>query len=129
MAHFIGIPLIISGAIAMGVALSSEFLIVGIVGAMSLLLAIIFYFRLLWKPSVLVALWSVGTIILSHQAMTLIGVFETVVIGFAMFAIGWILQFWGHFMEGNKPAFFEDFAYLTFAPLFVAQELLDAWYD
>ncbi len=34
----------------------------------------------------------------------------------ALFVIGWILQFVGHFIEGNQPAFFRNPVYLLVGP-------------
>jgi len=35
----------------------------------------------------------------------------------ALFVIGWILQFVGHAIEGNQPAFFRNPVYLLVGPL------------
>ncbi len=34
----------------------------------------------------------------------------------ALFIVGWILQFVGHFIEGNQPAFFRNPVYLLVGP-------------
>ena len=34
----------------------------------------------------------------------------------ALFIVGWILQFVGHFIEGNQPAFFQNPVYLLVGP-------------
>lgn len=34
----------------------------------------------------------------------------------ALFVVGWILQFLGHFIEGNQPAFFRNPVYLLVGP-------------
>ena len=44
------------------------------------------------------------------------------VIAASLFAIGWALQFWGHRLEGVKPAFFDDVKQLFIRPLFVCAE-------
>ncbi len=44
-------------------------------------------------------------------------------VGLAMFVLGWILQFIGHRIEGNKPAFFSDPLYLLVGVVWVGQEL------
>ena len=40
----------------------------------------------------------------------------------AIFVAGWALQFWGHFFEGMKPAFYDDLKQLLIGPLFVLAE-------
>ena len=37
----------------------------------------------------------------------------------AMFIVGWILQFVGHAIEGNQPAFFKNPVYLLVGPLWL----------
>jgi uncharacterized membrane protein YGL010W len=36
-----------------------------------------------------------------------------------MFVVGWILQFIGHAIEGNQPAFFNNPVYLLIGPLWI----------
>jgi uncharacterized membrane protein YGL010W len=44
--------------------------------------------------------------------------------GLVAFAVGWALQFIGHFYEGRKPAFVDDLVGLLVGPMFVTAELL-----
>lgn len=44
--------------------------------------------------------------------------------GIAIFVIGWIFQFIGHYYEGKKPAFVDDLIGLVIGPLFVLVEVL-----
>jgi uncharacterized membrane protein YGL010W len=44
--------------------------------------------------------------------------------GLGFFAVGWIIQFVGHYYEGKKPAFADDLVGLLVGPMFVAAELL-----
>lgn len=44
-------------------------------------------------------------------------------VGVALFVVGWIIQFVGHYYEGRKPAFVDDLMGLLVGPLFVAAEL------
>ncbi|HEX4899589.1 MAG TPA: DUF962 domain-containing protein [Pyrinomonadaceae bacterium] len=39
----------------------------------------------------------------------------------ALFIFGWILQFVGHAIEGNQPAFFRNPVYLLVGPLWLAK--------
>ena len=36
-----------------------------------------------------------------------------------MFVVGWVLQFVGHAIEGNQPAFFKNPVYLLIGPLWL----------
>jgi uncharacterized membrane protein YGL010W len=42
----------------------------------------------------------------------------------ALFVVGWILQFVGHAIEGNQPAFFRNPIYLLIGPLWIARRAL-----
>lgn len=44
--------------------------------------------------------------------------------GLGFFAVGWVIQFVGHYYEGRKPAFVDDLLGLLVGPMFVALELL-----
>ncbi len=44
----------------------------------------------------------------------------------ALFVVGWVLQFVGHFIEGNQPAFFRNPVYLLVGPLWLARRALGA---
>jgi uncharacterized membrane protein YGL010W len=37
----------------------------------------------------------------------------------SLFVVGWILQFLGHMIEGNQPAFFKNPVYLLVGPLWL----------
>ena len=39
----------------------------------------------------------------------------------ALFVLGWILQFVGHAIEGNQPAFFKNPVYLLVGPLWLVR--------
>ena len=43
-----------------------------------------------------------------------------------LFVVGWILQFVGHAIEGNRPAFFRNPLYLLVGPLWLARRALSA---
>lgn len=44
----------------------------------------------------------------------------------AVFVVGWIFQFVGHFWEGKKPAFADDLVGLLVGPMFVVGEVMMA---
>jgi uncharacterized membrane protein YGL010W len=46
--------------------------------------------------------------------------------GVGLFAIGWLIQFVGHYYEGRKPAFADDIVGLLVGPMFVVLEMLAA---
>lgn len=42
----------------------------------------------------------------------------------ALFVVGWVLQFIGHAIEGNQPAFFRNPVYLVIGPLWLVRRAL-----
>ncbi len=44
--------------------------------------------------------------------------------GAAFFAVGWLIQFVGHWYEGRKPAFVDDIVGLLVGPMFVTAEAM-----
>jgi len=46
--------------------------------------------------------------------------------GVGLFALGWVIQFVGHYYEGRKPAFADDLVGLLVGPMFVVLEVLAA---
>ena len=44
--------------------------------------------------------------------------------GIGSFALGWVIQFVGHYYEGRKPAFVDDLIGLMVGPMFVVGEAL-----
>lgn len=46
--------------------------------------------------------------------------------GLALFVLAWAGQFYGHKVEGKKPSFLKDLAFLLIGPLWVTRSLLPA---
>jgi uncharacterized membrane protein YGL010W len=44
----------------------------------------------------------------------------------AAFVVGWVFQLIGHRLEGNRPKFLENMAYLLIGPLYFFEELFDS---
>lgn len=42
-------------------------------------------------------------------------------ISLTVFVLSWIAQFWGHKVEGKKPSFLQDLAFLLIGPLWVTR--------
>lgn len=121
--HFVGIPLIV---LAVAELLSRPGLEVAGLwlspAALVAAAAAIFYLRLdlryglLMSALLLLSLWFGA--VLAVQSTTL-----WLSVGVALFVIGWIIQFVGHYYEGRKPAFVDDLMGLLVGPLFVVAEL------
>jgi len=121
--HFVGIPLIVLAVAELlsrpGLDLAGLWLSPAALVAAA---AAIFYLRLdlryglLMSALLLLSLWFGAA--LAVQSTTL-----WLSVGVALFVVGWIIQFVGHYYEGRKPAFVDDLMGLLVGPLFVAAEL------
>ncbi|SDI35373.1 Mpo1 family 2-hydroxy fatty acid dioxygenase [Pseudomonas panipatensis] len=122
VSHFIGIPMIV---LSIAVLLSRpgiEF--AGLLLAPATLLALaatVFYLRLDRRFGLLMglllalSLWA-GAALAGGSTGTWLAS------GIALFVVGWIIQFIGHWYEGRKPAFVDDLVGLLVGPLFVVAE-------
>lgn len=124
LTHFVGVPMIVFG---IGVLLSRPPFVLG---GLTLSVA--------WLLYGLVALWyltrgrfalgvavSAGTgllMLLAHRVSG--GVGPWLAWGLGFFAVGWLIQFVGHYYEGRKPAFADDIVGLLVGPMFVVMEML-----
>ncbi|HCJ30018.1 MAG TPA: hypothetical protein DHV63_12170 [Pseudomonas sp.] len=123
LSHFIGIPMIVlavavllsrPGVEASGLWLSPVALVASV--------ATLFYLRLdlrfgvLMGAVLLLCVWAGARLAQQSTAVWLSA-------GVALFVVGWIIQFVGHYFEGRKPAFVDDLTGLIIGPLFVAAEL------
>ena len=119
--HFVGIPLIV---FAIGILLA-RFSIGGV--------------SLAWIVWALATLWyltrgnlvlGVATSLVNAVLIALAHPFAGVPLGawlgwgVGFFALGWVIQFVGHYYEGRKPAFADDLVGLLVGPMFVTLELL-----
>jgi uncharacterized membrane protein YGL010W len=126
VSHFIGVPMIV---FAVGVLLARP-----AVPAFGLVLTPA------WVAFVLAAAWyltrgeallglsvtlTVGILLqLGHQASGSGGVSAWLAWGVGFFAVGWLIQFVGHWYEGRKPAFVDDIVGLLVGPMFVTAEAM-----
>ena len=125
ISHFIGVPMIVFGV---GTLLGRpEFML----GGLALSPA--------WLVCAAAALWYLTRGLLVLGAVVSLGVGVLVLLGhavargttaawlgwsFGIFAVGWTIQFVGHWYEGRKPAFTDDLTGLLIGPMFVAAEAM-----
>ncbi len=127
ISHFVGVPLIV---FALGVLLARPTLFLG---DLTLTPA--------WFACVAAALWyltrgnvalgvavsaAVSLLVLIAHQFAGGGVSGWLVFGIAIFTLGWVIQFIGHWYEGKKPAFADDLVGLLVGPMFVTAEALFA---
>ncbi|MBN3860082.1 DUF962 domain-containing protein [Neisseriaceae bacterium PsAf] len=110
--HMIFVPLIYFSIIGMGMNISTW------ITYLALILLFVYYFSLdkplAWGMLVVTFAW-LFIMQFIHR-----GFFFYLVI----FIIAWVGQFYGHKLEGKKPAFLSDLTYLVIGPLWVLDYLL-----
>ena len=128
--HLVGIPLIV---LSIGMLLSLVSLDIG--GTSVTLAGLLWALSAAWYLTrgnlllgVATSLVNGALIALAHQVPDLsaalgLPVWQT---GVALFVIGWLFQFVGHYLEGRKPAFVDDVVGLLVGPMFVVGEVLMA---
>ncbi len=123
--HFFGVPLIVFGV---GVLLGAVHLALG--GLQTTLAWIVFALAALWYLSRghlgIGAATALGVGLLVWLGQQLPGASPASWLGWGLgaFAVGWVIQFVGHYYEGRKPAFADDIVGLLVGPMFVVLELL-----
>jgi len=122
--HFIGIPMIVLAVTAL---LGRPALPLGdgtayLTPAMVLYaLSCLFYLRLSLGFG-LAMIVIVGIFLEAGAWIAALPTAQWLWLGIGLFAVGWIIQFIGHYFEGRKPAFVDDLAGLIVGPLFLVAE-------
>jgi uncharacterized membrane protein YGL010W len=121
LTHAVGIPLILLSVLL--VAANVPLFAVGAVpidlGWLLIAAVTVFYVALnvplgFAMAAALSALHVVAVVVLARSVWT----------GIALFAIGWALQFLGHYWEGRSPAFTRNAVHLLVGPLWILYKLL-----
>lgn len=121
--HFIGIPLIVIAV--MGLCYVPLFTVepFGLITITHLLVLAVslFYLRLSVKYGVVMLCFFALCAVALQPLLALDGM-QTTWASLAVFVVGWVFQFVGHYYEGRKPAFVDDLIGLAVGPLFVVAE-------
>lgn len=125
VSHFVGVPMIVFG--------------VGVLLARATFPAFGVSLTLAWVVFALAAAWYLtrGNVVLGIAVSVAVGVLiklghevsgggiaNWLAWGVGFFAVGWVIQFIGHWYEGKKPAFVDDIVGLLVGPMFVVAELM-----
>ncbi len=124
--HFVGVPLIV---FAVGVLLARPSWAVG--GWQLTPAWLLFAITSVWYLTrgrsgigLATVLANAVLISLAHRLSNSSGSSTWLAWGLGSFALGWLIQFIGHYYEGRKPAFTDDLVGLLVGPMFVVLELL-----
>jgi len=120
--HFVGIPMIVLGVAAF--LARPQFLLMG-VSLSPLWFAVVASLMFYYKVDVRYGLVMTAYMGLNVWAALFIGAQSTSVwlaTASTLFVLGWAIQFWGHLIEGKKPAFMDDISNFLVGPLFIVAE-------
>lgn len=122
--HFIGIPLIILGITFLmnsaAIVIDSDALSVRISLAMVVYGFVACYYVFLHRA---LAFGMIVYIIINLMIADYLASTEHIFsIGLALFFVGWLIQFIGHYFEKAKPAFVDDLSQFAIGPLFLMAE-------
>jgi len=124
--HFVGIPLIMLSITTLLSVPALSFSAGGLQLSAAIVLALLsclFYLRLDLAFGLTMTALMTG-MVLGGEAIVRAMPEQAVAVGVALFVIGWIFQFVGHYWEKRKPAFVDDLVGLLVGPMFVAMEML-----
>ena len=127
VSHFIGVPLIVFGVGAL--LARPEFTLGGFVctpAGLAFLATAAWY---LTRGNIVLGVATavvVGLLIAAGHRAADASTTVWLATGIGAFALGWVIQFVGHYYEGRKPAFADDLIGLLVGPMFVVGEWLFA---
>lgn len=125
LTHFVGVPMIVFGVGVLlagwtfklaGLALTPAWLVFGLVA--------LWYLTRGHLGIGLATTVGVGLLMLLAHQVSGAPLLTWLAWGLGFFAVGWVIQFIGHYYEGRKPAFADDIVGLLVGPMFVVLEML-----
>ena len=121
--HFIGVPIIVLSVFIMLARVSVDVGGVAVSPALAVfILSTLYYLRLSLAYGAAMFLVH-GALLLTANQFATASTAVWLGAGIGVFAVGWVIQFVGHYFEGRKPAFVDDLMGLAIGPLFVVAEL------
>ena len=122
--HFIGIPLIILAITFLMSTITFE--INGDYFSIRFTVAMVIYALVACYYLFLHRALALGMIVYLVINLAVADIFASTAhifsIGIALFILGWLIQFMGHYFEKAKPAFVDDLSQFTIGPLFLMAE-------
>ncbi|MEO7012768.1 MAG: Mpo1-like protein [Dokdonella sp.] len=91
---------------------------------MALIAAFAFYWRLSRPIGIAMLVVFVAFGLLTEWLFRSIGANQLMWTAVSVFVLAWIGQFIGHLIEGARPSFFTDLAYLLIGPAWLADKLM-----
>jgi uncharacterized membrane protein YGL010W len=89
-------------------------------GVVALIPVFLFYIRLSLKMTFLILGFSILCILGNFQMNVFVELWKASVV---IFVIAWIIQFYGHKIEGKKPSFLDDIKFLMIGPAWILDDI------
>ena len=89
-------------------------------GVVALIPVLLFYIRLSLKMTFLILGFSILCILGNFQMNVFVELWKASVV---IFVIAWIIQFYGHKIEGKKPSFLDDIKFLMIGPAWILDDI------
>lgn len=122
MVHWVCVPTIFWTVVALLWSVPLPFFSVfGVEGNLAMivsLLVVLYYAMLSPLLAVGMAAFTLACLWLSYT-IAASAIFPLWAIALIVFVLAWILQFWGHKVEGKKPSFLKDLQFLMIGPAWV----------
>jgi uncharacterized membrane protein YGL010W len=124
LTHFVGVPLIVYALLTGAALVVVPLPVVGVttLDRVLVVLAALAYLGLDVALGLGLAI-ALALLAGAAEATATLGTTSAAVLAGVVFVLGWVIQFLGHFIEGNRPALFTNLAQIFVAPLFLAAEL------
>ena len=89
-------------------------------GVVALIPVLLFYIRLSLKMTFLILGFQILCILGNFQMKVFVELWQASVV---IFVIAWIIQFYGHKIEGKKPSFLDDIKFLMIGPAWILDDI------
>jgi uncharacterized membrane protein YGL010W len=121
--HYIGVPAI-AYAVLVPAALV-EFTLFGLSVDLDRIIVaafVLFYLMLDLRLGIVLAV-ILTLLAWAAETTTRLGVSGSLAVACVVFVLGWVLQFFGHYLEGNRPALLTNLFQIVVAPIYLTAEL------
>jgi uncharacterized membrane protein YGL010W len=96
----------------------------GLWAGVGMFAALMFYLRLSRKLGYGMLFAFVALGLITEGLYRVLGPGQLLIAAGAVFVLAWIAQFVGHHIEGKRPSFFTDLAYLLIGPAWIVSKLM-----
>jgi uncharacterized membrane protein YGL010W len=124
LVHFVCVPVIFFSVVALLYSIPFSLPVnLGIVklnvASIALILVTLYYLRLSVTLAIGMFLFSLLCLVISENIVANSSHDTLALTATVLFVLAWIVQFWGHKVEGKKPSFIKDIQFLMIGPAWI----------